>query len=343
MRSIKSNVLIFTFSNYLFFLFSIITLLQDETTDALWFLLTSGHGLACILFIFLYCSLKQFIRLVIEITLPWNKRLEMRYKAIEDLVFMEEYENPEQQFSITSLSSYANVAKSLEANSVFSINQNLLIVHRSDSMDHILERLNMTGGRVTEEMTQMYMSDNTAAFINPRNLKLHDINKEIEYNQNSVMQSQLEQICPMLWTSVILFTVLLLFKIVNSVIKTKQDENDVGAFMIMSSTEGSTADTAYYEVIQIIMSIMIIYAIQKIKFRRSYFLVMSLIIISNGMIVFKFYGDRQSPLIQVQFLYTIAFSFGIRITSVFFVSIVCMISCISFLQIRLSVIAENAS
>jgi len=210
-------------------------------------------------------------------------------------------------------------------------------------MDHILERLNMTGGRVTEEMTQMYMSDNTAAFINPRNLKLHDINKEIEYNQNSVMQSQLEQICPMLWSSVILFTVLLLFKIVNSVIKTKQDENDVGAFMIMSSTEGSTADTAYYEVIQIIMSIGIIYAIQKIKFRRSYFLVMSLIIISNGMIVFKFYGDRQSPLIQVQFLYTIAFSFGIRITSVFLVSIVCMLSCISFLQIRLSVIAENAS
>jgi len=96
MRSIKSNVLIFTFSNYLFFLFSIITLLQDETSDALLFLLTSGHGLACILFIFLYCSLKQFIRLVIEITLPWNKRLEMRYKAIEDLVFMEEYENPEQ-------------------------------------------------------------------------------------------------------------------------------------------------------------------------------------------------------------------------------------------------------
>ncbi len=106
----------------------------------------------------------------------------MRYKAIEDLVFMEEYENPEQQFSITSLESYAHVAKSLEANSVFSINQNLLIVHRSDSMDHILERLNMSSDRVTDDMTQVYMSNNTAAFINRCNLKLHDINKEIEYN-----------------------------------------------------------------------------------------------------------------------------------------------------------------
>ena len=46
----------------------------------------------------------------------------MRYKAIEDKIFMEEYENPEQQFSITSLETYAQVAKSLEANSVFSIN-----------------------------------------------------------------------------------------------------------------------------------------------------------------------------------------------------------------------------
>ena len=82
------------------------------------------------------------MRLVYEIVLPWNRKREMRYKAIEDKIFMEEYENPEQQFSITSLETYAQVAKSLEANSVFSINQNLLIVHRTDSMDHILERLN---------------------------------------------------------------------------------------------------------------------------------------------------------------------------------------------------------
>jgi len=28
----------------------------------------------------------------------------------------------------------------------------------------------------------MYMADNSSALINRRNLKLHDINKEIEYN-----------------------------------------------------------------------------------------------------------------------------------------------------------------
>ena len=68
---------------------------------------------------------------------------------------------------------------------------------------------------------------------------------------------------------------------------------------------------------------------------------MALIVISNAMIVAKFYSDQQSPLIQVQFLYTIAFSFGIRLTSFFFVSIVCLIASVAFLQIRLSVIVEK--
>ena len=109
---------------------------------------------------------------------------------------MEEYENPEQQFTITSLESYAAVAKSLEANSIFSINQNLLIVERSDAMDHILERLNMTMYRKDDEITSIYITDNVSSFINLRNLKLHDINKEIEYTQNSLQIKKIEQILP---------------------------------------------------------------------------------------------------------------------------------------------------
>jgi len=90
------------------------------------------------------------------------------------------------------------------------------------------------------------------------------------------------------------------------------------------------------------LSASVICAIKKLKYNRSYILVMFLITISNIMIVTKFFTDRESPLIQVQFIYTIAFSFGIRITSFFFVSIATMISCIAFLLIRLAVIAKNA-
>lgn len=50
-------------------------------------------------------------------------------------------------------------------------------------MDHILERLNITSQQLTgEDTANIFTSDNTSAFINRRNLKLHDINKEIEYN-----------------------------------------------------------------------------------------------------------------------------------------------------------------
>lgn len=181
-RSIKANVVFIEISNYFFALAAIITVFEDQTRDSLNDFFFSPHVGACSIFIFLYALLKQFIRLVIEIVLPSNRKAAMRYKVIEDKIFMEEYENPEQQFSITSLDSYAEVAKSLETNSVFSINQNLLIVHRTDSMDHILERLNFSSSRITEDHMNKDFKNNASAFINLASMKLHDINKEIEYN-----------------------------------------------------------------------------------------------------------------------------------------------------------------
>lgn len=55
---------------------------------------------------------------------------------------MEEYEDPDKQFSIQNLDSFIYLVKTLDQNNLYSINQNLLIVHRTDSMDQILERLN---------------------------------------------------------------------------------------------------------------------------------------------------------------------------------------------------------
>ena len=140
------------------------------------------------------------------------------------------------------------MSKSLEANSIFSINQNLLIVHRTDSMDHILERLNYQSSRISEDHVTGSFNDNYNAYINTRNMKLHDINKEIEYNQNNSMISQLEQITPQLWTSVILFASLLIFKIINSLIRAKQ-EDKVATVADFMSSDGNTASTAYQEVV----------------------------------------------------------------------------------------------
>ena len=49
-------------------------------------------------------------------------------------------------------------------------------------MDHILERLNYSSSRITQDSTSTNFYENMSAFINTRNMKLHDINKEIEYN-----------------------------------------------------------------------------------------------------------------------------------------------------------------
>ena len=64
---------------------------------------------------------------------------------------MEEYEDPDKQFSIQNLDTYVHLVKTLDQNNLYSINQNLLIVHRTDSMDQILERLNQSSTRIREE------------------------------------------------------------------------------------------------------------------------------------------------------------------------------------------------
>jgi len=58
------------------------------------------------------------------------------------------------------------------------------------------------------------------------------------------------------------------------------------------------------------------------------------------MVNIYFYIDPENPLIQIQFLYTIAFSHLIRLNSVFFVSLICLASAIGFLNIRLATIRD---
>lgn len=102
-RSIRASVILVEVTNYLLCLISLITVLEDENLAGLDSALECKHVLFCVVFVFLIMLLKQFGKLLKEMTVSWNKAFFMRYKAIEDKIFMEEYENPEQQFSITSL------------------------------------------------------------------------------------------------------------------------------------------------------------------------------------------------------------------------------------------------
>ena len=195
-RGVRNVVLIFSFSNYIFFFLSMITVLEDDQLVGVNALFGCPYSAAFIIFLFLFVALKHFMLLVRVVVLPWNFKQSQRYQEIEDRIFMEEYEDPDKQFSIQNLDSFIYLVKTLDQNNLYSINQNLLIVHRSDSMDQILERLNQTSSRIREDSVQSNISNSISGIINKWNLKLHDINKELEYSQNSSSIKQAEACLP---------------------------------------------------------------------------------------------------------------------------------------------------
>ena len=176
--------------------------------------------------------------------------------------------------------------------------------------------------------------------INKFNLKLNDINKEIEYNQASISDSQIKNYVSLIWTSAMLYAILGLFKIFNQYLESNAkttSKNDTET-LNRSDTAGNRINTIYIEVLEVLVSLSAIYVIRKVKSIRSDFVIFGLVVVFNFMVNIYFYIDSQNPLIQIQFLYTIAFSHLIRLNSVFFVSLICLASAIGFLNIRLATI-----
>lgn len=138
----------------------------------------------------------------------------------------------------------------------------------------------------------------------------------------------------MLWTSAVLYTVLGLFKIFNQFVTDDDAEQDV------AGAATNTIGTLYVEVLELLVSVGAIYFIRCAKGVRSDLVIFGLVIIFNATVNVYFYIDPHNPLIQSQFLYTIAFSHLIRLNSVFFVGLVCFASAVGFLNIRLATIQE---
>ena len=248
---------------------------------------------------------------------------------------MEEFEDPDQQFEIKDSVYYQALVRSLEESKLFSINQNLLKVHRSDSMDQLLDRINISGGQSAEGRSNF----TNRSMINKFNLKLNDINKEIEYNQASIADPQIRSYVNLIWTCAFLYITIGLFKIFNQFLESNEQTSSKGTFTLnRSDTAGNTIHTIYIEVLEVIVSLTSIYLIKKVKNIRSDMIIFGLIVFYNFMVNMYFYIDPANPLIQIQFLYTIGFCHLIRLNSVFFVSIVCLASAIGFLNIRLATI-----
>ena len=75
-----------------------------------------------ILFFLLTLNLKYYIRFHYNFWTKKNKLLVERYMKIEDILYMEEYEDPEEQFDISGSVAYVDLVKQIEDSKLFSIN-----------------------------------------------------------------------------------------------------------------------------------------------------------------------------------------------------------------------------
>ena len=134
--------------------------------------------------------------------------------------------------------------------------------------------------------------------INKFNLKLNDINKEIEYNQASISDIQIRSYVNLIWTCAFLYIMIGLFKIFNQILESNDRTSSVGEETeARSDTDGNTITTIYVEIFEVMVSLSAIYFIKKVKNIRSDVIIFCLIVFFNLIVNIYFYLDPQNPLI----------------------------------------------
>jgi len=99
------------FLNSFTLILSLAFVFEDEHLAGLISLVESPFGLAIILFFILILSMKWHVRSFYIFWTPTSRLLVQRYQNIEDRLYMEEYEDPEQQFEISDSVVFASLVK----------------------------------------------------------------------------------------------------------------------------------------------------------------------------------------------------------------------------------------
>lgn len=211
-RIVKYQAKMFVMINIFLCLVSISFIAEDDHHMGLQLIINSPNQLGILLFFLMFIYWKQQLFLFFNFFKESKRENVKRLQIIEDRLYMEEYEDPHQQFWIQQAVDFKDLSRKLEDSKLFCINQNLLAVHRNDSTDQILERINISGGQNKDNRSNF----TNKSLINKFNLKLHDINKEIEYNQVSISDAQIKNYVVLIWTSTILYVIVGIFKVCNS-------------------------------------------------------------------------------------------------------------------------------
>jgi hypothetical protein len=100
------------------------------------------------------------------------------------------------------------------------INKNMMKLHRSDSLDEILEKINQGGAELHAGGGKKQLIDNTANQIDRVSLKLNDINKELEYTtqvrERKIVQSSVKKIYVLIFMFVLLLFEVTVYRLVKN-------------------------------------------------------------------------------------------------------------------------------
>ena len=161
------------------FFLSVIFVLEDDSLIGLRSLVQTPAMLFQLLAVCLVIYLQQVLYMVARVWLPSKARESMLfYKNVEEVIYMEEYEDTNHEFQISNnLAQNQLLSKQIKTRELAAINQNMMRLHRSDSMDQILEKINKYDDQKESKQQKLI---NRSTLVN-KYLKLNDFNKELEY------------------------------------------------------------------------------------------------------------------------------------------------------------------
>ncbi|CDW78012.1 adenylate and guanylate cyclase catalytic domain containing protein [Stylonychia lemnae] len=157
--------------------FGMIFMLEDENLIGVQQYFYSPSALLYTLFVLLFCSLRNYlIDTLTKTDVIRNNESYKFYESIEDLLFLEEFEDPDQEFNLAQYQSeYTRIQKIKQQRQMQMVNRNLMKIQRSDSMDLIIEKLN----QILSNQQLNKVQDST--ILNWLSLNFVDQSKENEY------------------------------------------------------------------------------------------------------------------------------------------------------------------
>ena len=259
------------------------------------------------------------------------------YEEIEEKLFFEEYEDPATEFRILESDCRQSKFETvLHQKNILGINKNMMRLHRSDSMDEILEKINAQGDNNEQQAGKKF--DNSTNVINKFSLKLNDINKELEYNtqvkDKKIVMASVKKIYVLLVLFLFLLIEGVIFKLISLKKKEKLKTELIDTGLDHKTVFSSNVSLIYLQVGHIVLALVFIYMITRTKDLRYDLVILGYIILLNILMCVQFVIDPGNSVNDFTFFFILAFSFINRQHYVYSVALFTIITTVVFGEVR---------